>query len=190
MIRKHPIWTLLAILMSLILSGCGSGQIFGPTITPTFTVTSTPTQTLTPIPTSTHTPTLTPTITITPTPNFYTPEELAINYSIWVTNNKQGVVFAAHIHAPRCEQMTSQSNSVNIFLPEPGGKLIIQEHRYKRTSPNVWMIYSTFTFPDGKKVSETDTLTIYQDKLVEKMVGSDPLLGNVICETVWVKGNP
>jgi hypothetical protein len=43
---------------SVFVSGCGPGQVFGPTLTPTFT----------PAPTFTPTPAFTPTPTITPTP--------------------------------------------------------------------------------------------------------------------------
>jgi hypothetical protein len=56
------------ILATLLLTSCGPGQLFGPTLTPTPTVTSTPTITLTPTPTST--PTATFTITPTSTPSF------------------------------------------------------------------------------------------------------------------------
>ena len=52
--------------LSLFLSGCGPGQLFGPTITPSPTITNTPTPTLTP--TNTSTPTSTPTDTPTSTP--------------------------------------------------------------------------------------------------------------------------
>lgn len=56
---------LLLILFNLILSGCGPGQLFGPTLTPTpsptSTLTPTPTPTLTPTPTNTPLPTATPT---------------------------------------------------------------------------------------------------------------------------------
>jgi hypothetical protein len=55
----------------LFLTGCGPGQLFGPTITPTPTstptFTPTPTPTLTPTITPSPTATLTPTITPTPT---------------------------------------------------------------------------------------------------------------------------
>lgn len=51
-----------------LVSGCGPGQLFGPTLTPTPTATSTPTPTATCTPTPTDTPTLTPTRTPTPTP--------------------------------------------------------------------------------------------------------------------------
>ncbi len=51
---------------SLALSGCGPGQLFGPTVTPTPAITSTPT--LTPTATATLTPTATATLTPTPVP--------------------------------------------------------------------------------------------------------------------------
>ena len=54
-------------LFFLLLSGCGPGQLFGPTITPTPTNTSTSTSTSTPTPTPTLTPTNTPTPTSSPT---------------------------------------------------------------------------------------------------------------------------
>jgi len=62
---------------SLLLSGCGAGQLFGPTITPSPTITNTPTATLTP--TSTFTPS--PTASATPTPK-YSPEQLS-NLKEW-----------------------------------------------------------------------------------------------------------
>jgi len=64
--------TILIFTISLVISGCGPGQLFGPTLTPTptntLTPTSTPIPTSTPMPTSTNTPTQTPTITPTNTP--------------------------------------------------------------------------------------------------------------------------
>ena len=64
------LWIILLI-TSLLLSGCGPGQLFGPTLTftPTDTATPTITPTLTPTltPTFTSTPTLTPTLTPTRT---------------------------------------------------------------------------------------------------------------------------
>lgn len=50
------------IAISVLISGCGPGQLFGPTVTPTPTVTSTLTPTLTPEPTATHTSTPIPTL--------------------------------------------------------------------------------------------------------------------------------
>ncbi|MHB1355860.1 MAG: hypothetical protein ACYCZF_07765 [Anaerolineae bacterium] len=70
--RKHRSIALLVLVLGLVVSGCGPGQLLGPTLTttPTRTLTSTPTatRTLTPTPTSTHTPTNTSTPTITPSP--------------------------------------------------------------------------------------------------------------------------
>ena len=54
--------------LCLLVSGCGPGQIFGPTITPTPTITLTPTTTRTQTPTLTSTLTSTPAFTDTPTP--------------------------------------------------------------------------------------------------------------------------
>lgn len=64
--KKHRTIVILVLMMSLLISSCGPGQLFGPTITPSPTYTLTPT--LTPTSTSTLTPTPTPTPTLTPTP--------------------------------------------------------------------------------------------------------------------------
>jgi hypothetical protein len=63
---KHSSIVVLVIIVSLLLTSCGAGQLLGPTVTPTMTVT--PTLTKTPWPTSTPAPTSTPTIPPTPTP--------------------------------------------------------------------------------------------------------------------------
>lgn len=63
MLHKPAVFLLI---MSFLLSACGPGQLFGPTLTPTPTITPTSTPTLTP--TATSTPTLTPTATFTHTP--------------------------------------------------------------------------------------------------------------------------
>lgn len=68
--------------VSLLISGCGPGQVFGPTLTttptvtatPTFAPTFTPTLTQTPTPTSTFTPTVTATPSPTPQPPTATPK--------------------------------------------------------------------------------------------------------------------
>ena len=63
---------LVLIIIGLLLSACGPGQLFGPTITPTPTHTPTKTPTITPTmtltPTETPSPTLTSVPTETPTP--------------------------------------------------------------------------------------------------------------------------
>jgi Tol biopolymer transport system component len=61
MVSKQRTITLLVLVLSLLESSCGPGQLFDQTITPNPTLTSTP------IPTSTFTPTLTPRPTVTPT---------------------------------------------------------------------------------------------------------------------------
>lgn len=68
--KKKYIWLLLVFI--LILTSCGPGKLFGPTITPSPTNTSTPTYSPTPTststPTFTTTPTSTATLTSTPVP--------------------------------------------------------------------------------------------------------------------------
>ena len=61
---KQRTSTIFLLVMSMFISGCGSGQLFSSTLTPTptFTLTPTPTLTLTP------TPIIIPTSTITPLP--------------------------------------------------------------------------------------------------------------------------
>jgi hypothetical protein len=62
--------------VSLFISGCGPGQLFGPTITPTFTPTPVPTITITPTLTPTLIPTLTPTPTATPISGIESPIDI------------------------------------------------------------------------------------------------------------------
>jgi hypothetical protein len=57
---------ILLLIIGLFISGCGPGQMFGPTKTPIPTLTSTPTSTATPTLTPSTTPTITPTATSTP----------------------------------------------------------------------------------------------------------------------------
>jgi endoglucanase len=61
-------YLLLFLALVLILTSCGPGKLFGPTITPSPTITPTFTPTLTPTVTPPPTITLTPTLTFTPTP--------------------------------------------------------------------------------------------------------------------------
>ena len=65
---KRQIVIILILTMSLVISGCGPGQLFGPTITPTLTKTLTPTASSTPTKTPTKAPTETPTKIPTRTP--------------------------------------------------------------------------------------------------------------------------
>ena len=65
---KQQIAIIFILTISLVISGCTPGQLFGPTITPTFTKTLTPTATFTPTATLTLTATRTPTKTSTSTP--------------------------------------------------------------------------------------------------------------------------
>jgi hypothetical protein len=68
--KLHRISIIGLFTITCLLTGCGSGQIFGPTLTPIPTITSTPTATNTAIltPTLTSTSTPVPTSTLTPVP--------------------------------------------------------------------------------------------------------------------------
>jgi hypothetical protein len=57
---QHKFVAIFVLIFSLFLSGCGSGQLFGPTITPSSTMTNTPPPTPTLTSTNTSTPTATP----------------------------------------------------------------------------------------------------------------------------------
>jgi len=72
---KFSKFAVLIVVLNLLLSSCGAGQVFGPTMTPTPTTTNTPTPTKTPTPTNTSTPMPTNTPTLTPTATL-TPQEL------------------------------------------------------------------------------------------------------------------
>jgi hypothetical protein len=63
---QSKLFVIFVLLINLLLSGCGDGQVLGPTITPTPTITLTPTFTYTPTLTPTATSTFTPTATFTP----------------------------------------------------------------------------------------------------------------------------
>lgn len=80
MISQQRLKSIFVLLFCLLIAGCGPGQLFGPTLTPT------PTMTLTPSATSTSTPTLTPsptfTLTPVPTPNVCKLREAAFHRDI------------------------------------------------------------------------------------------------------------
>ena len=85
-------WGNAMVLMVIILSGCGPGQIFVPTVTPTSTQTPvppTPTLTSTPVPpTTTSTPTSTLTNTpIPPTENSVVDGKLTCTYQVYAYDN-------------------------------------------------------------------------------------------------------
>lgn len=98
MIRKKLLFQLAFIAISLFVSSCGPGQLFGPTFTPTPTYTptqtSTATPTLTPTPTKTPSPTFTSTSTETPTPT-ETPKPIVISKlsGIWNGTTADGSPF-------------------------------------------------------------------------------------------------
>ena len=80
---RNTLYTL--ILTALLISGCGPGQLFGPTITvtpsPTETVTPSPSPTSTQTPSPTNTPTATPEVTLAPWSTPELPSEIPLK--IW-----------------------------------------------------------------------------------------------------------
>ena len=72
--RSNKLVVVCFVVLSLVISGCAPGKIFGPTITPLPTNTPVPTSTFTPA--STSTPTMTPSPTFTPTPTVEPPSQL------------------------------------------------------------------------------------------------------------------
>jgi hypothetical protein len=79
--HQRTLAILVFLIFSLVMSGCGPGQLFSPTFTPsptnTLIPTFTPTPTMTPSPTLTPTPTMTPSPTSTPTPTIEPPSQLS-----------------------------------------------------------------------------------------------------------------
>jgi hypothetical protein len=77
--KQQTLAILMFLTISLVMSGCGPGQLLGPTITPSPTNTPPPTPTSTPTPTFTLTltPTLTPSPTFTQTPTIEPPSQLS-----------------------------------------------------------------------------------------------------------------
>jgi hypothetical protein len=112
----------------LVITGCGPGQLLGPTLTPTATLTPTPTHTptatLTPTPTSTPTPTITPTPTNTPTITL-TPLPTNIPELVGLT---------------RCQYVDLPKGT----LVEVVGHLVIPSGTYNRSAEtfDIWLRYS------------------------------------------------
>lgn len=85
--KPMALYIFVNMLFALLLSSCGPGQLFGPTITPTPTLTATPTQTLTP--TSTSTPTSTPRPTKTQLPHTPTLVTFVIPSGVFPLDTKE-----------------------------------------------------------------------------------------------------
>ncbi|MBI5934312.1 MAG: hypothetical protein HY867_11440 [Chloroflexi bacterium] len=88
--KANLILLIVLVALSHMVTACGPGQLFGPTITPSPTNTPTPSPTLTPTITPSPTATLTPTITPSPTPS------CAVKNGKWESNE----VGAGHATGP------------------------------------------------------------------------------------------
>ena len=108
--EKQKVIAICFLMVGLFVSGCGPGQLFGPTLTPTPTITNTPKPTIT--------PTLTPTPTHTPSPTL-TPTEIPIlnTYKIFYT------AMSWHDAQDHCSKLgahlvTINSKSENIYVKD------------------------------------------------------------------------
>jgi len=90
---KVKISVIFVVIIGLSISGCGAGQLFGPTVTPTLTETLIPTATLTPTSTSTSTATNTPTKIPSKTPTKTPLPTPTLPIDVPVPQEGKGVVF-------------------------------------------------------------------------------------------------
>ncbi|MBI5352339.1 MAG: PD40 domain-containing protein [Chloroflexi bacterium] len=107
-------------LVSFIVSSCGPGQVFGPTLTPTATNTPTSTPTNTPTPTSTVTPTPPPTNTPTPTPTEY-PFSSLPGWFAYMDFNCEGLC-----------------TNISIIKPDVSGRKRLTNHDYGLVTSIIW----------------------------------------------------
>ena len=112
------------LVLSMLVSGCGPGQVLGPPVTPTFTATPIPTATPRPTKTSTPTATLTPTPTHTPVP-----QELGIGipfsirgWEITITN--------VHIESKWEGPTLDGSGRTILFTPNEGMTFLIVDSTF------------------------------------------------------------
>lgn len=115
----HRLLTVISFIGVILVSGCGPGQLLGPTFTPTPSATMTPTSTFTPTntptPTNTATPTFTPTRTPTSTPTNTpsptstpspTPVPVAVATGSTYLRTGPGKVYPALRTLPKGEKLT------------------------------------------------------------------------------------
>src|SRR5271157_6053332 len=128
---NQRITILFLLLISLLVSGCSTGQFFGPTATstPTLTPTSTPLPTSTP--TLTLTPTLTPTNTPVPTPTlpFIIPTPKAGRGTIWgqALHKGQPAANLDNVDVQLCSQFDT---TTNFLFPCSGMKYRVSLNSY------------------------------------------------------------
>jgi uncharacterized protein YraI len=120
---KHQTFGILVFILSMALSGCGSGQVFGPTVTTTPTETPVPpTSTYTPIPpTSTNTPVPpTATSTNTPTPTAPALPQAVVGVASLSIYSGPGPAYAILAHAAVGTKLTILGQTNNCAWLEVG----------------------------------------------------------------------
>lgn len=168
----------LFLLLSIFFSGCGPGQVLGPTMTPTFTVTPTytktptftPTNTSTPIPTNTSTPLPTSTATPTITPTAVGSGLGKITFVQMLEGSGEGEtidnIFVMNIDGTDLKQIThSKGIELSYFRPRwsPDGKKIL----FTRTRKGVeYYNSSLYTMnPDGSNVEKISPVPQYRGNI-------------------------
>jgi hypothetical protein len=176
---KNLTSTVLILSISLLLSGCGVGQIFGPTITPIPTATDTPTATFTPA----------PTFTPTATPDFYTSKERLAEKITWVveeynspTAGTDGSVLCMAFPGNKM-----RPNSATFTLPEPGKDITFYGTHFIRTSPNLWT--NEYTDFQTGGVTYKATLVIAENQVTETWILYSPSGDTKTCINLWKPQN-
>jgi len=178
--------TILVLAMSLLVAGCGSGQIFGPTVTLT--------PTTTPLPTATNTPTatFTPVATLTPsnTPDFYTKEERDAAKIIW-TLKTYNMGAASDDGSTMCLTLVPGKEiktGITFSIPEPRKDTIFYYNHFTKSSPNNWTT-GVIGFGTGN-VNYSRTLQIQEDQIIDTEILISPSGATTTCVQNWIpKGN-
>jgi hypothetical protein len=147
--KKLSQWMFVFILILLLLTSCGPGQMFGPTITPS--PTSTPT--FTPTPTPTSTPTFTPTPTPTPTPSV---EDVLTEIGFTRDESIE----------PTCETLCK---AYSIITFDAGGFVIMNVAIYDNGQLRVIYIMTAETSYAGLNMAMKIVRAAYGDKIAEWM---------------------
>ena len=168
--------------ISLIVTACGPGQVFGPTITPPPTITLTPTTTstptITPSPTLTSTPTLTPTPTLIVSctiPNGKWEGEVKENANYYMFIRKPLVSFEINNCVVRSVEIWSFPALNEIFFTQVELIPVINDaFEHQVTSPSgAYTINGIFT----SQTSATGTLLFPKDFVVNNStLGNDVIL--------------
>jgi len=152
--------------MSMLISGCGPGQLFGPTVTPTPTPTSTPTRTPTPKPTAT--PTSTPKPTLDGVWTGTTSQEKAISFRV-VDNTVESLEIGYNVEGANCTVGTETKFG-------PGLSGLITENKFSLEIPGL----------SGQKYTITGSFNDFNSASGDLQIsGQDFLCGKFTVNATW-----